>query len=89
MSKEAMRKEFEAAYRERYGSMPMMWEDSVSGYLSAHAAGAWWAWQASREALVIELPDSVANTGTLTSSAVLAYKRECREAIEAIGARVK
>ena len=49
--------EFEAAYRSRYGSMPMMWSDSVAGYLSAHAAGAWWAWQASRAVLVIDLPE--------------------------------
>ncbi len=50
---------------------------------------AWFWWQASRAALVVELPDSVANTGTLTSGAVLSYKRECREAIHASGITVK
>ncbi|MCO8161049.1 hypothetical protein NJC38_02645 [Pseudomonas sp. 21LCFQ010] len=47
----------------------------------------WSVWEASRQAVVVELPDTVANTGTLTSNAVLSYKRECKEAIEAAGLR--
>lgn len=47
------------------------------------------AWFASRESVEIDLPDTVANTGTLTSGAVLSYKRECREALEAQGLKVK
>ncbi len=46
-------------------------------------------WNAALDSLEIELPDTVANTGTLTSTAVLGYKRECRAAIEACGLKVK
>lgn len=62
---------------------------AVGDYVALETMCAWWAWQASREAIEIELPDSVANTGTLTSGAVLSYKRECAEAIRAQGLRVK
>jgi len=84
---EQMREEFEAAYLDSCGFKPQNWNGL--DYLHAHANGAWWAWQASSAALCVELPDSVASTGTLTSSAVLAYKRECRDAIHAAGVKTK
>ena len=86
-----MRAEFEAAYRTRYGSMPMMWSDSVAGYLSAHAAGAWWAWQASREELVVTLvePDPNDYASIASFRAAEAMQKECRAAIEAAGVTVR
>lgn len=48
MNVEKMRKEFEAAYRVQFGDIPMHWDPQPDRYLSAHAAGAYWAWQASR-----------------------------------------
>ena len=49
-----MREEFEAAYLAKYDLKPQNWNGVA--YLHAHGNGAWWAWQASREALVFELP---------------------------------
>lgn len=49
------REEFEQVYSEQFGFDPgFCWDGS--GYTRAHPAGAWWAWQASRAALVVELP---------------------------------
>ena len=62
--------------------------DDEGNYREESLNYAWWAWNAALDSVVIELPDSVANTGTLTSTAVLGYKRECREAIEAAGLKV-
>lgn len=94
----SMREEFEAAVRAHQKAKLGIDEETMDailertsrgGYASIWLQGAWWAWQASRAALEVELPDTVANTGTLTSNAVLSYKRECRVAIEAAGVRVK
>lgn len=58
-----MREEFEAAYvRDLVGSSTedaSSWLERGSDgeYRSYQARGAWWAWQASRKSLVIELPD--------------------------------
>lgn len=71
-----MDEKMKAAFEYYYG----IESDECDAFMKA----AWEAaWKASRAALVIELPDTVANTGTLTSAAVLGYKRECRAAIEA------
>lgn len=79
-----MREEFEA------------WAVSMGFELRGHNGNylkeihcAWMAWKASRAVLVVELPDTAANTGTLTSSAVLSYKRDCRTAIQTAGVSVK
>lgn len=63
--------------------------DAAGNYGIAEIQRDWVIWRASRAALVVELPDSVANTGTLTSTAVLSYKRECSEAIRVCGIKVK
>lgn len=49
-----MREEFEAAYLAKYDLKPQNWNGVA--YLHAHGNGAWWAWKASRAALVVELP---------------------------------
>jgi len=95
MHTDKARAEFEAAYRTRYGSMPMMWSDSVAGYLSAHAAGAWWAWQASRRELVIQLPEKLTCDDGYPSDDMMMCNEhnravdKCRAAIEAAGVKVK
>ncbi|MEE5138693.1 hypothetical protein V2J83_24650 [Pseudomonas alliivorans] len=104
MSNDKMREEFEAWANGRYG-----WEihdpyrdesertlSSWNGerYENRIVEGMWVGWQASREALVIELPnDFGTETGKpfgdllcLVSNAMLA---ECRKAIEAAGVKVK
>lgn len=59
-----MRKEFEQAVVNMYVSHGVPPEDAAAfletgsnGYRSVSTKSAWWAWQASRECLVIELPD--------------------------------
>lgn len=61
-------------------------------------ASAWWAWQASREALVIELPQSRADKGERAKgdggllSALVANQLaidECRKSVEAAGLKVR
>lgn len=59
-----MREQFEEFYPDHLAAtgwskkdVPMMLErDSEGGYKPARTQGAWWAWQASREAVVVELP---------------------------------
>lgn len=68
-----MREEFEKAVVNMHVSHGVPPEDAASfleigsnGYRSVSTKSAWWAWQASRECLVIELPlihrDDYANT---------------------------
>ncbi|MCO8166859.1 hypothetical protein NJC40_03580 [Pseudomonas sp. 21LCFQ02] len=83
-----MRGEFEAWVNKNIGHGWLRRHDSRGDeYLDNNIQILWECWQASRQAVVVELPDTVANTGTLTSNAVLSYKRECKEAIEAAGLR--
>lgn len=98
-----MREAFEAAYVEglvdrcgegfRSTAMHSLTEKRTDGeYLSYPNFIAWWAWQASREALVIELPDPL--LGALRyqhTEAAFSHKEgidECRTAIEAAGVKV-
>ncbi|WP_346399941.1 hypothetical protein [Pseudomonas syringae] len=94
MSNDKMREEFEAActkhaieagYPEHDHGFDRHSEDR-NCYSDTHTQAAWWAWQASREALVIELPDQYkyADPG----EAVHAIS-DCRAAIEAAGVKVK
>ena len=61
----------------------------IDGYHGNEQQAAWEAWQAALDSICVELPDSVANTGTLASNKVLSYKRECRDAIHAAGVKTK
>ncbi|TKD30012.1 hypothetical protein [Azotobacter chroococcum] len=103
MEQDKVRAEFEAAYmRDLVGTStegPEVWLERGSDgeYRSFQARGAWWAWQASREAVVVELPEAY-------SAAFIErqpeHKREqfyvhngavydCRAAIHAAGIRTK
>ena len=60
-----MRKEFEQAVVNMHVSHGVPPEDAAAfleigsnGYRSVSTKSAWWAWQASRECLVIDLPDT-------------------------------
>lgn len=50
-----MREEFEAAFREKFGFGRLTASANADAHQMLKAAE--WAWEASREALVIELPD--------------------------------
>ena len=82
---EKMRAEFEVAAKTAQGldvtRLPH------GGYRSFATHQAWWAWQASRAALVVELPEPMeANPDPLGECA---YAQRCRATIEAAGVRVK
>lgn len=93
MSIEKMREEFEAAFVEEmvarcgegYRSSVKFFfvEKEPDGtYSNPIAHAGWWAWQASRAALVIELPQEDGMDGHLWAPDVVA-------AIEAAGVKVK
>lgn len=76
MSTEKIREEFEAAYmRDLVGnslSAECEWLERGSDdqYRSFQARGAWWAWQASRAAIEVELPESASIHNTEVIKAV-------------------
>lgn len=84
-----MRKEFEQAVVNMHVSHGVTPEDAAAfletgsnGYRSFSTKSAWWSWRASRECLVIELPESVKNSGT-------AYIETIRAFIEKQGIKTK
>lgn len=95
---EKMREEFELAYvaniQEHLGGpIPkgVLDEYVVRGsdgeYRSYQAQGAWWAWKASRESLVVQLPYvSVIFEGSDQDNDMI---EACREAIHAAGVKTK
>jgi hypothetical protein len=90
---EQMREEFEAAYFESCGFKPQNWNGV--DYLHAHANGAWWAWQASRAALCVELPEEIVpnqcdhNEYWKKAGYYNEAIRDAREAIHAAGVKTK
>ncbi|MGY3014706.1 hypothetical protein ACVWZ5_000211 [Pseudomonas sp. TE6283] len=93
---EKMREQFEAQFVEEY--VRVLGEGSRE--LAAHTLAAnpplvsmsWWAWQASREAVVVELPDAIAGARRYQhAESAFAHKEgidECRASIEAQGLKV-
>lgn len=71
------REQFEAHYDDWAGLEPGTTRAERIGdtYSRPKVSTAWAHWQASRAGVVVGLPDTTANTGTLTSGAVLGYKR--------------
>ncbi|RMP74166.1 hypothetical protein ALQ20_01291 [Pseudomonas syringae pv. atrofaciens] len=80
---DAMKAEFIKAFQEKFGFGVMA--ASANDDAAAMMGAAAWAWQASREALVIDLPEHYQydNPG----EAFHAIK-DCREAIESAGVKV-
>jgi hypothetical protein len=96
---EKMREEFEAAYRAAQiklgvNSPGRLFSRGPDGeYLSVAESHAWWGWQASRESLVIELPEAPNDQRTY-SSAVFCdgakhMRNLCSNAIKAQALKVK
>ncbi|WP_336341796.1 hypothetical protein [Pseudomonas atacamensis] len=84
-----MREEFEAAYKDACLKRPIprfdaavFAKDHCGDYLNPLVQSAWWAWQESRAALVVELPFDV--TGGHYRLAV----ETCKRCIEAAGVKV-
>lgn len=61
MSKDLMREQFEAAWRARYpahGDIALKRSGlDPEDYCNTRVKDAWWAWKASREAVVVDLPN--------------------------------
>ena len=91
---EKMRAEFEEWYAHQVGCDIRKLEEcrwGSKGYRDPFAANAWFAWQASRAALVIELPGRInKENGYIEDDEYynLALKH-CKHQIEAAGVRVK
>lgn len=82
---EKMREEFEAWWVSRpHRKQPEKFQNG--DYMAPAVLSAWEAWQASRAALVVELP----NERSLSASDdPWAVRDWCKDAIEAVGVRVK
>ena len=86
-----MREEFEKAVVNMHVSHGVPPEDAASfldigsnGYRSVSTKSAWWAWQASRECLVIELPRCYC-----ADPEAVDYAQSVVEHIESLGIKVK
>lgn len=96
MSVEKIRKEFEIEFDSyllqdgwNQASLGMMKErDSEGEYTAARTQGAWWAWQASRAAVVVELPDGGTSEEYAYGTPVVA-RGVALHAIQAEGLKVK
>ncbi len=98
MDTNKMREQFIRAYRRILIAEGMMIQESRfelrdGEFVHRETAVAWWAWQASREAVVVELPsEDTCRTSTAKEEAVQeAYNHalgECRAALEAQGLKV-
>jgi hypothetical protein len=102
MNIEKMREEFESAFRKEGGgyygeatraAMDVVLERGSDGiYRSILARGAWWAWQASRAAIEIELPKIVDKEWANTHAERSAMRDAiglCKKRIEAAGIPTK
>lgn len=94
-AQDRMREEFEAAYKETFGRTP---ERNSDYHLYIDERAAWWAWQASRAALVVELPQPIEREcpdDAFDDSWMDGYNGErrmrewCCTAIESAGVKVK
>ena len=87
-----MREEFESAMSLETGLSIELFELDRNGdsYLSTGPKYAWWAWQASRECLVIELPEDFPfSKEPKYQSSRQQTISECRAAIHAAGVKTK
>ena len=103
MDTNKMREQFESALVDSlvadgwaYASARLILERGSDGrYRSIKADAGWWAWQASREAVVVELPPKISWHNTTEGGFVRPEAEhydeaieDCRSAIEAQGLKV-
>lgn len=83
-----MREEFEAAVLSEYPNQNM--GKFASGeYQSTTIEHCWWAWQASRASIEVELPDYTNPFYGGDNFDECQYAADCEKAIEAAGLKVK
>lgn len=102
MGTNKMREQFEAAIVAMKMATGMPEDDAKSflevgsnSYISVYTKAAWWAWQASREAVVVELPPKISAHNTTEGGFVRPEAQhydeaidDCRAAIEVQGLKV-
>jgi hypothetical protein len=85
-----MRDQFRAAYEREFDTCPRGYIVETGEYTNDHARAAWWAWQASRAAAVVELPHVGDYLDTYQQGQNCeAYIGDLRAAIQSAGIRVK
>ncbi|WP_105680609.1 hypothetical protein [Cronobacter dublinensis] len=84
------REQFEAAIKQRYGDLidHRVCKNGDGEYMAWDMQAAWWAWQASREAVEIELDDKVMVEDEFDKGHNCAIDY-CAEDIRAAGLKVK
>ncbi|MBP0998450.1 hypothetical protein J8629_15465 [Serratia fonticola] len=92
------RKAFEAKIKEDllFSDEELVWQQERNCYAIYGVHLAWWAWQKSRESLVVELPSKIAHLNISTAGTPdergatydIAIDK-CAKAIRAIGIRIK
>ena len=83
---ESMREEFEAAVGRDWPEIRIDFDRNGSFYRDQYIDSAWWAWQASRAALCVELPVWEQYDDDMVSGAATAIN-DCRDAIHAAGVK--
>ena len=93
-----MQAEFEAEFKRKF---PLTYQAALSGESKAHGdlSNAWWGWEASRQALEVEFPESPylpeSEPASMTGYEIGEAQgrcdmwQECKEAIRAAGIRIK
>lgn len=92
MDTNKMREQFEAALVKQAAedgfAKPILRRNKNNGdYVDPFEQAAWWGWQASREAVVVELPGTEW-FGEYSQEAARVMRDGCAEAIEAQGLKV-
>ena len=82
-----MRSQFEAWHASVVVGEPPHDKYNNGDYRNVHVQRYWIGWQASREALVVDLP-SVEENGTLTRGVIIGVLGVVRSTIEALGLKV-
>jgi len=93
MDTNKMREQFEAAWCERYPDHPPLALKrsglDPADYCNTRTRDAWWAWQASREAVVVKLPSAIESPPyACFQSGWNDMRGEAVDAIEAQGLKV-
>lgn len=89
------REEFEAWYKREIFPKELFTKDRGGNYRGIACQGQWRAWQASRQALEIAVPEPIMTPRNASSyvegkhDGIERGIRMCRDAIEAAGVRVK
>lgn len=87
MEQDKMREDFEAWHRDRYPAVDVRRQNLLGTYTLLIVEQRWEAWQASREAVVVELPKIEGEyLATIVTRSIVS---ECRKELHAAGIRTR